>query len=127
MGGIIIGENKECIPTVFRMEWPQWVKDEVNKTNSGKDGLLTNSDLEMAGVLVLWLCMEEVCEFGPADHAAVFSDNSPTVSWTDRLATRGSKVADQLVRALVLRMKEKRVLPAYHPATSRAISLAAQK
>lgn len=83
LGGIIIGKNKECIPTVFRMEWPQWVKDEVNKTNSGKDGLLTNSDLEMAGVFVLWMCMEEVCEFEPADHAAVFSDNSPTGSWTD--------------------------------------------
>jgi hypothetical protein len=49
IGGVIIGENKECIPTVFCMEWPQWVKDEVNKTNSGKDGLCTNSELEMGG------------------------------------------------------------------------------
>jgi hypothetical protein len=60
---------------------------------------------------LLWLCMEEVCNFEPADHAAVFSDNSPAVSWTDRLATRGSKVSDQFVQALGLRMKEKGVSP----------------
>jgi hypothetical protein len=55
--------------------------------------------------------MEEVCKFEPADHAAVFSDNDPTVSWVDRLACRGSKVADQLIRALALRLKVKQVSP----------------
>jgi hypothetical protein len=111
VGGVIFGENKACVPTVFRMEWPQWVKDEVDATNSGRGGNLTNSDLEMAGLLLLWLIMEEVCQFEPADHAALFSDNDPTVSWVDRLACRGSKVADQLIRALVLRLKEQRVSP----------------
>jgi hypothetical protein len=111
VGGIIVGENKKCVPTVFRMEWPQWVKEEVAKTNAGKEGLLTNSDLEMAGMLLLFLIMEVVCKFEPGDHAAVFSDNSPTVSWTDRLAAKGSKVADQLVRALALRLKLKHVSP----------------
>lgn len=83
----------------------------MNKTNSGQDGLLTNSDLEMAGMLLLWLIMEVVCSFEPGDHAAVFSDNSPTISWTDRLTTRSSKVTNQLVSTLAMRMKEKHVSP----------------
>ena len=111
VGGFIVGEGKECLPTVFRMEWPQWVKDEVLKTNAGKKGTLTNSDLEMAGLLLLWLVMEEVCDLGSGSHVALFSDNSPTVSWVNRLASRNSQVADQLVRALALRLKLKRVSP----------------
>ena len=59
VGGVIIGENEACIPTVFRYQWPddimQDVVSEVNPT-----GRLTNSDLEMAGLLFLWLIMEEV-------------------------------------------------------------------
>ena len=44
---------------MFRYQWPddimQDVVSEVNPT-----GRLTNSDLEMAGLLLLWLIMEEV-------------------------------------------------------------------
>jgi hypothetical protein len=111
VGGIIIGENKACVPTVFRMEWPEWVKNEVLKTNSGKKGTLTNSDLEMAGLLLLFLVTEEVCDLQPGDHIALFSDNSPTVSWVKRMASKGSLVADQLLRALTLRMKLRKVSP----------------
>jgi hypothetical protein len=34
VGGLVIGDKKECVPTVFRLEWPQDIKDEVLKTNS---------------------------------------------------------------------------------------------
>ena len=101
-GGIIIGEGKPCVPTVFRMEWPQDIKDEVLKTNAGQGGKLTNSDLEMAGLLLLWLMMEAVCHLTPASHVALFSDNSPTVQWTRKLAAKSSLVAGQLLRALYL-------------------------
>jgi hypothetical protein len=111
VGGIIVGENKKCIPTVFRFEWPEWVKEEVRKTNSGRGGTLTNSDLEMAGLLLLWLIMEDVCKIEAGHHSAVFSDNSPTVTWAQRLACRGSLVADQLIRAIALRMKQLRASP----------------
>eukprot|EP00956_Cyclotella_meneghiniana_P024898 scaffold50779_cov23-Cyclotella_meneghiniana.AAC.1 len=111
MGAVIIGEEKACIPTVFRVEWPKWVQQEVLKTNDGKNGNLTNSDLEMAGLVLLWLGMEEVCPLESGTHIALFSDNSPTVSWTNRLACRNSKVADQLIRALALRLKKRHVSP----------------
>ena len=53
VGGIVVGHNKACTPVVFRMEWPQDIKEKVWKTNSNKKGKLTNSDLECAGLLLL--------------------------------------------------------------------------
>jgi hypothetical protein len=93
------------------MEWPRDIKEEVLKTNSGQGGKLTNSDLECAGLLLLWLVIEKVCDPKPGAHIALFSDNSPTVSWVRRLAAKGSLVAGELLRALALRMKQKQVSP----------------
>jgi hypothetical protein len=80
VGGIVVGAKEACVPTVFRLQWPQDIKNEVLKTNSGQKGNLTNSDLECAGLLLLWLVMEDVCKPKPDAHYALFSDNSPTVS-----------------------------------------------
>ena len=61
----------------------------------------------MSGLLLLWLVMEEEREVKYGDHVAVFSDNQPTVLWVDRLASKSSIVAVQLLRALALRLKIK--------------------
>ena len=104
VGGVIIGEGKECVPTVFRFEWPDDIKAELNSEHN-REGKLTNSDLEMAGLLLLWLCMEDVCNIESGSHVALFSDNQPTVSWVQRLVSKRLVVAGQLVRALALRLK----------------------
>ncbi len=65
-------------------------------------GSITNSDLEMAGLLTLWLVMEDVCPTLPNAHVALFSDNSPTVHWVQQLAAKHSVIAMQLIRALAL-------------------------
>ena len=104
VGGVIVGENKACVPTVFRFEWPDDIKREI-VSDSNPNGKITNSDLECAGLLMLWLVMEDVCNITSGTHVALFSDNSPTVSWVERLACRSSLVAGQLIRALALRLK----------------------
>ena len=60
--------------------------------------------------------MEEVCDVKYGDHVAVFSDNQPTVSWVDRLASKISVVAGQLLRALALifKMKGASLLAPFH-------------
>jgi hypothetical protein len=89
IGGVVVGDKEACVPTVFRMEWPEDIKKEVLKTNGGKKGNITNSDLECAGLLLLWLVMEEVCSPKPdGANFALFSDNSPTVSWVNRMEQR---------------------------------------
>ena len=104
VGGIIIGENKSMPPTVFRFRWPHDISCNVVSA-SNPEGTLTNSDLEMAGLLLLWLVMEHVCPSLKDAHVALFSDNSPTVHWVQRLAAKHSRVAMQLIRALALRLQ----------------------
>ena len=104
VGGIIIGERMGCPPTVFRLRWPADIRNDM-KTDDNPNGTITNSDLEMAGLLLLFLVMEDVCGSLRERHVALFSDNSPTVSWVRRMASRRSLVAEQLVRALALRLK----------------------
>ena len=61
--------------------------------------------------MLLWLVMEEVCDLTSGSHVALFSDNAPTVSWVNKLASKNSQVADQLIRALALRLKLKGASP----------------
>jgi hypothetical protein len=68
-------------------------------------------DLEMAGLLLLWLVMEKVCPYLKEKHVALFSNNTPTVSWITQLASKKSRVAELLVRALALRLKMTHTCP----------------
>jgi hypothetical protein len=110
VGGIIIGENKAVPPTVFRLQWPDDIKQNV-VSKANPTGTITNSDLEMAGLLLLWLVMEAVCPTLTGVHVALFSDNSPTVHWVEHLASRHSDVAMQLIHALALRLKTQNASP----------------
>jgi hypothetical protein len=68
-----------------------------------KKGKLTNSDLETAAVLLQHLVAEQLC---PLDqrHAATWSDNAPTVSWSAKMADQATApIAGQLLRALAMR------------------------
>ena len=89
------------------MQWPEWVKIEIISSNNCT-GTLKSSDLEMAGLLLLWLVMEEVCEVKSRYHVAVLGVNQTKVSWVDQLASKSSVVAGQLLRALALRFKNER-------------------
>jgi hypothetical protein len=99
IGGVVFGEDEACIPTVFRWEWLQVIKDKYHAKE------ISNSDLKMAGLLFLWLVMESVCGNLQEKNVALFSNNSPTVGWVQRLATCGSLVLANLIRALALRLK----------------------
>ncbi|KAL7549582.1 hypothetical protein ACHAWF_012848 [Thalassiosira exigua] len=112
VGGVVvvIGEGAACVPTVFGMTWPEDIKADI-VTLDNTHGRITNSDLEMAGLLLLFLIMEEVCLELRHRHVALFSDNSSIVSWVKRMAARGSRVAAQLLRALVLCMSVAKTSP----------------
>jgi hypothetical protein len=59
----------------------------------------------------LWLVMESVCGTLWEKRVALFSDNSPTVGWVRRLATRGYMVSAHFIRALALQLKLNRTCP----------------
>ena len=78
-----MGKKKACILTVFRLSWSDDIKELFCK------GKITNPNLEMELLLMLWIVMEEVCTKLRADYVALFSENSPTIGWIKRLAARG--------------------------------------
>jgi hypothetical protein len=55
--------------------------------------------------------MEHVCGTLAEKRVALFSDNSPTVSWVQRMASHSSLVAEQLIRILALRFNLHKVCP----------------
>jgi len=99
-GGVWVGYDVQ--PTVWRIEWPE---DVVELYRTGK---LTNSDLEMAGVLLQYLVAEQL---RPMDrcHTAIWSDNSPATSWSTKMADKATTpIAGQLLRALAMRQRTTR-------------------
>ena len=108
IGAIIMGKGKACTPTVFRLAWPYDIKELFHKGN------ITNSDLEMAGLLMLWLLMEEVFPKLRSSYDALFSDNSPAIGGVKRLTARVSLIATQLVWALTPWLKKDGTSPLTH-------------
>ncbi len=80
VGGVIIEKLSECPPTVFCLQWPPDITASII-TKSNKTGTLTNSDLELAGLVLLWIMMEHVCTDLVEKQVALFSNNSPSVGW----------------------------------------------
>jgi hypothetical protein len=109
-GGVIVGENSKCPPTVVRLQWPKDITDNI-KSDSNPNRMITNSNLKMAGLLIIFLVMEEVIGNLKEANIALFSDNTPTISWVMRLASRHSIVAANLVAALALCLKKLRCCP----------------
>ena len=53
---------------------PSDIKADINSSKN-RSGKLTNLDLEMAGLLLFFLVMEEVCTLKSGSHIVLFSDN----------------------------------------------------
>jgi hypothetical protein len=110
MGGVILGELSPVPPTVFCLQWPADITNDL-VTFENPRGWITNSDLEMAGLLLLWLCLEGVAPDLAHKHIALLGDNSPSVSWVTKMASKKSRAAAQLVRSLALRINIKQSCP----------------
>jgi hypothetical protein len=57
----------------------------------------------MAAMLIHYLVLEHVVSLKHV-HVAAWCDNTPTVSWTNKLSSSRSRVAGRLVRALAMRI-----------------------
>jgi hypothetical protein len=77
------------------------------------DELPTTSEngIKLAGLVLLWLMMEHVCGPLTEKRIALFSDNSPIVSWVEQIACRSSLVTEQLICVLALRFNIQKVCP----------------
>ena len=98
--------TKPLAPVVWRVEWPQEVKDALMTWETPK-GTINNSDLEMVEELLEWLVLEASVPLRH-EHVGLCSDNSATVSWQMRGASRRSAVANRLLRVLAIRTRKNR-------------------
>ncbi len=102
-GVVIIGELSKCSLTVYCLPWPPDITaNVVNKSNPQRT--ITNLDLELAGLVILWLMMEHICICLVEKRVVLFSNNSSSVSWVQRMAMRSSLVLEQLIQVLELRL-----------------------
>ena len=108
-GGVWLPGARELAPIVWRVRWPQEVRDRL-VTADNRNGDITNSDLEMAAEVLGWLVLEAVVSL-LWTHVGMWSDNSATVSWQTRWASRRSRVANRLLRVLAIRMRANRASP----------------
>ena len=100
-------------PVVWRVQWPKDITDAI-VSSSNPQGTVTNSDLEMAGVLLHESVLETTVGAAAMVGAqtAIGCDNSPAVSWTTRMATRSeSHIAFRLLRGLAMRQRHTRSGP----------------
>ena len=108
-GGVWIPGSKAMAPVVWRVEWPDDIVARL-VTQDNPDGDITNSDLEMAAEVLGWLVLES-CVSTRHAHVGVCSDNSPTVAWQTKGASKRSDVANRLLRVLAVRMRVNRASP----------------
>jgi hypothetical protein len=108
-GGVWLSGSLHLSPIVWRLEWPPDIqKNVVSFANS--NGTITNSDLEMAGMLAHYLVLEHLVLLRHV-HVAAWCDNTPTVSWTNKLSSSCSRVAGRLTRALAMRLHANEASP----------------
>ena len=101
-GGVWLSGTRLLPPVVWRVEWPDDIRAMVVSSNN-PTGTITNSDLEMAAMLLHFLVLEHLVCLKHV-HVAAWCDNTPTVSWTNKLSSSKSMVASRLTRALALRI-----------------------
>jgi hypothetical protein len=96
-GGVLF--SHEFDPVVWRLEWPDAVKDLY------RTGKLTNNDLEMAGVVAQNIVLERIVPMRHR-HSTIYTNNSSSKSWSTKLVTRSeSSIAGRLIRALAVRRR----------------------
>ena len=108
-GGVWLLGTKVVAPIVWRVEWPDDIKAAL-VTRENPSGTISVSDLEMAGLLLHYLVLEHVVDLCH-EHVGAFCDNTPTVSWAAKLASKRSRIAGRLLRALALRQRVQRSSP----------------
>ena len=79
VGGVILGKERDCSPTVFQAEWLDDIKANL-ASESNLTSTITNLDLECVGLFAV-ASDEDVYMLKPGMHTTLFSNNQPTVSF----------------------------------------------
>ena len=87
-------------PVIWQVEWPDDIKAAL-VTRDNQNRTISMSNLEMVGLLLHYLVLEQLVAL-QHEHVRAFCDNTPTVSWSAKLASKQSRIAGRLLRALAV-------------------------
>ncbi len=82
-GEVWLGANRALLPIVWQLYFPV-SNQEAMISQTNPTGHISNSNLEMAGMLCQWLVLKHVVDLKHA-HVVVRCDNTPTIGWTTKL------------------------------------------
>ena len=105
-GGIIAPGTSACPPFVWQFEWPPDIRASLI-TDQNRKGTLTINDLELAGMVLGWLVMEQAFESLVYKHIGMFCDNTSAIAWCHRGVSSRSIPAARLLRLLYLRQRQR--------------------
>jgi hypothetical protein len=108
-GGVWISGSTNIRPIVWRLAWPADISARLVSV-SNPQGDLTINDLEMAGLLLQYLVLEQMVALRHK-HVAAWCDNTSTVSWARRMTSSRSRIGHRLVRALMMRINVNEASP----------------
>ena len=99
-GGVWFSLSASMQPVVWRVAFPQDIANDVVSDNNVK-GSITNSDLELAAeVLAVGIILENATTI-KHETIGTLCDNTPTVSWIERMASKSIfPTAGRLLRGL---------------------------
>ncbi len=105
-GGVWFSGTSTVPETVWRLQWPLDITAAVI-SESKPTGALTNSDLEMAAVVLQLNVLEPLVPSMHHNSMQIHSNNTPSVAWLTKMATKtaNSDAAHRLVRGLTLRKR----------------------
>ena len=98
-GGVWLSGDLSLPPLVWRVQFSAYITSQVVSDDNPR-GTLTNSDLEMAAVLLHYMVLQQRVDLRYI-RTGVWSDNTPTVAWTKRMADHSqAPTAGRLLRGL---------------------------
>ncbi len=86
-GGVWFSGTSSVRETVWRLQWPPDITAAV-VSESNPTGALTNSDLEMAAVVLHLNVIEPLVPSMHHKSMQIHSDNTPSVAWLTKMATK---------------------------------------
>ena len=105
-GGVITPGIDNCPYVVWKYEWPKDIQQQL-VSSSNKEGKLTINDLELAGLVLGWLVMEQVFDSLRFKHVGMFCDNTSAVAWCYKGNASKSMVSSRLLRLLYARQRQR--------------------
>ena len=103
VGGVWFSGKNNLPPFVWYLEWPQSIRDELS-SSTNPNGSISISDLELMGIFMHWMALEQAVDDLTHTSVAIWCDNISAVSWIYKFRTSTSPIASSILKALATRM-----------------------